>query len=469
MVNERVIPINKIKKGAKIILFGAGKTGKQYWKQNTLLNWCEICLVVDTDYNKVIDFPVKVEAPDEIREVTVYDGILIAVVSETQRRKAVEMLLDMGVDKRKIIEDVSCFCIRESYDDIMCFTENEESNDILKIGFCLEGSIGDDIISLKLYQTLVQMAPVSKIDIFTTFFGFPEIIFWGQKNLNHFIHRMPEKEDRDGYDILIRSYYEPSLIYCNLTRVESIYPVLAEKLKILFEYQKRELVNSSGQFYYVRRIQWDRARFMGWNCYTFLGSSGAFDIKDQYVDFYTNSEYEQRFEELKPQKPYITYNFGAANPLKDGKRHTKMWPYEYHTELNRLLKARFPQIELIQLGADDVTCIPGADRYILGENLEVTKYILKNSLFHFDCEGGLVHMATQLGTKCFVVFGPTPVGFFGYDRNVNIAPKVCGECCGLTKDWFTHCYKYEKAECMYSISPEYVFSLLEKYLQDLGY
>jgi ADP-heptose:LPS heptosyltransferase len=50
---------------------------------------------------------------------------------------------------------------------------------------------------------------------------------------------------------------------------------------------------------------------------------------------------------------------------------------------------------------------------------------------HIDDEGGLVHMATALGTKCAVLFGPTPVGIFGYEQNINICADTCKECFGI--------------------------------------
>jgi len=249
--------------------------------------------------------------------------------------------------------------------------------------------------------------------------------------------------------------FEPSLLSCNFDRVESISPRLAERLHILYEYQKSDFVDLPIGAY-MNRVRLERARFMGGNRYTLYGCSGAFDMKSQYVDFFIDEEYEEDYKSLGLSKSYITYNFGASDPLKNGKVQTKMWPYEYHEKLNRIFKERFPEIELVQIGGKDVTCVPGADRYIIGQNLEVAKYVLKNSLCHIDCEGGLVHMATQLGTKCVVMFGPTPVWFFGYDRNINLAPIVCGECKGLVKDWYTRCLKYDRPECMYSITPERV-------------
>ena len=64
----------------------------------------------------------------------------------------------------------------------------------------------------------------------------------------------------------------------------------------------------------------------------------------------------------------------------------------------------------------------------MGESLELVKYVLKGSLLHIDCDSGLVHLATQLGTKCVVLFGQTSVWYFGYEQNINIVSKVCNSC-----------------------------------------
>jgi len=108
----------------------------------------------------------------------------------------------------------------------------------------------------------------------------------------------------------------------------------------------------------------------------------------------------------------------------------------------------------------------GADHYILGEDLEVTKWVLRQSMLHIDCEGGLVHLATQLSTKCAVIFGPTPPTFYGYEQNINILPEKCGNCMGVHDEWSTVCFKGQaQPECMYSTTAEKVLKEVSNLLK----
>lgn len=86
----------------------------------------------------------------------------------------------------------------------------------------------------------------------------------------------------------------------------------------------------------------------------------------------------------------------------------------------------------------------------------MVKYILKNALFHLDCEGGLVHLATAIGTKCIVLFGPTPLKYYAYPQNVNIHTGVCEGCMDLSDNWPYECINNKRQCCMYSITPEMV-------------
>ncbi len=466
MSTEIFIPIDRIEQGAKVILYGAGNNGEKIWLQNAKLKWCNICAVVDGMHSRIIDFPVAVTDPESTIKKYEYDYILISVAADKPKREIMNALRTWGVKEACIIEAFPN-SLPDKNIPIIEYKDTNINSERLQIGFYPGGVMGDNLIALKLYQELVKLVPNCEIDVLVYFKVFPEAIFGRQKNLRKIIYRTPNEEDKNTYDLIIQSHFEPSIVYCNMQRVEQLAPVLAGKLKILYEYQNSDLFTCPIS-QYMNRLQWDRAKFKGWNCYTLLGSSGAFDIHDTYVDFDVNNSYENEYKSLNLSKQYITYNFGASDPLKDGKRQTKMWPYEYHCELNKMIKRAFPNIELVQLGASDVTKVPGADRYILGENLEVTKYILKNAILHFDCEGGLVHLATQLGTKCFVVFGPTPVSFFGYEENTNIVSEKCKECCGLIKDWYTRCYKYKRPECMYAIYPKKVFLLIKEYLENLN-
>lgn len=113
------------------------------------------------------------------------------------------------------------------------------------------------------------------------------------------------------------------------------------------------------------------------------------------------------------QTKYITINFGA-DVMRIGQTQLKLWPKENLEKFVNIFKNAYPDYQVVQLGSADATRIKNVDIYVLGKSIELTKWILKKSSCHVDCEGGLVHLATQFGTKCIVIFGPTPVHMYGY-------------------------------------------------------
>jgi ADP-heptose:LPS heptosyltransferase len=199
-----------------------------------------------------------------------------------------------------------------------------------------------------------------------------------------------------------------------------------------------------------------KAGFEGINRYTALGHNGIFDLDDQKTSISMNESYEDLFKDLHLDQ-YITFNRSAAKIPGEDKEQTKIWPREHYQDFISEFKKRFSGIEVVQIGDRETDRFDCADRHYLGEDMELVKYILKHSLFHLDCEGGLVHIATQLGTKCIVLFGPTSSQYFGYEQNINISSEICGDCRGIAADWQVHCYrKQDKLICMRSITAERV-------------
>ena len=75
--------------------------------------------------------------------------------------------------------------------------------------------------------------------------------------------------------------------------------------------------------------------------------------------------------------------------------------------------------------------------------------MIKHSLCHIDTEGGLVHLANAVHTRCVVLFGPTPVEFFGYPQNINLEPSGCKACWFATQNWLIECPRHTSGpECM---------------------
>jgi SAM-dependent methyltransferase len=107
-------------------------------------------------------------------------------------------------------------------------------------------------------------------------------------------------------------------------------------------------------------------------------------------------------------------------------------------------------IDVIQLGVAEEEKIEGVTFYLNGQtSLEETGLLIKHSLCHIDTEGGLVHLANAVHTRCVVLFGPTPVEFFGYPQNINLEPSGCKVCWFATQNWLIECPRHTSGpECM---------------------
>ena len=465
MVTERIFPFERMEKNSKVILYGAGKVSREYIQQNEKLQWCDILFAVDINGSSITNFPISVYLPQYISNIVKYDYILIAIASIKKRNDAKKLLLQLGIPKDKIIDEIDCFYWDR---DGMIKNQNETNlinNSQLRIGIIFTGGLGDQIMQLCIYQQLVEIDKDCIIDIIVPQkrMEFAKCIFFHQARLGKIKEWDMSERDYNVYSIVLKLDFEIEIVKFDLEYVKKKSHKLAKKILQLQNYNKYEFLGLPVNTY-SSRMKIDRAKFEGKNHYTMYNCNNIFNIVNQKVKLEINEVYVEQFKQLKLGKRYCTYNYGADDVSGNGKLQTKLWPYKYHERFNQLFKKVFPTIELVQLGGKNATKIPYADRYILGERLEIVEHILKNSLLHIDCEGGLVHLATQLETKCCVLFGPTPAWFYGYPQNINIESTVCGECIYMYQDWFTCCHRNGKAECMKSITPQIVMEKIKQYL-----
>ena len=154
---------------------------------------------------------------------------------------------------------------------------------------------------------------------------------------------------------------------------------------------------------------------------------------------------------------FITIHDGWDENTKiSGKISTKSYPPEKWTELVRLLKLKMPEFLIVQLGGlGNGSDINGTDANLRGKTtLKEAASILSKSSLHIDADSGLAHIATSLGTPCAVLFGPTNAAYCSYPENLNITPRLCGNCWWCTDGWMSTCPKgLATPECMNSIEP----------------
>lgn len=96
---DQVFPFDKVSKGERIVLYGAGNLGRLYRAQLMAVNYCDIVLWADKNYEKYEEI---VKAPSEIGQES-YDKVVIAIEDEKIREVVKDNLVEMGVPTEQII------------------------------------------------------------------------------------------------------------------------------------------------------------------------------------------------------------------------------------------------------------------------------------------------------------------------------------------------------------------------------
>lgn len=341
---------------------------------------------------------------------------------------------------------------KEYYDD-----------DLVHIAFYPIGGLGDFIISKAVLEDVIELAAGRcVITLFCDKDVFGKAIYRDEVSEIKEYYRFDSEFYRYDLSICVEHFIHIEAVK---DRIREITPVLYERIMYIKNNWDKLYIDIPDQWT-RERMQFERCGREGIDRWTEQRMDKAFPIADYKVKIPLDDSYGRQFEEELTDVEYITINYGT-DAIEMGKRQLKMWTVDGYERLIQLIKDEYSDIKVVQLGASNNLRIKGVDKFILGQSIEYVKHIIKHSICHIDCEGGLVHLATQLGTKCIVLFGPTPVHMYGYKQNINIVSDVCNNCMGMTENWAYKCSKgYEEAICMKGILPEIVFSEFKKIMKE---
>lgn len=466
-----LFPFEKIPQGSKVVIYGAGKVGQEYLQQILASQYCIPIAFLDRNHQNLPPLVIPVYAPQQVKEIA-FDYIVIALQAGYFVKKVVESLVSYGVEKERIIYIPA----RNAYQILAYYGVRETTEDSLS--YCKEGisvalkfgpGLGDAIVKKRMVAELARMAPECCIDIYAP--GINEILqaIYGQEGemINRFVDDggMLFAQSAQKYHVAIETIFNMiNIVSLQTAKIETINPAFADRMDRLQKSWNEYHINNS--LVINRFVHLNRMKYLGLNYYNYLNFTGAFQIDNFKVDIPLQDSKEALCHLDEIQGDYVTVNYGSrADADSKNNAVAKQWPYAYWKNLVTLFKEKYPMIKMVQLGVRDAARIPGIDYYLLGENLEIVKHILKNSLLHIDIEGGLVHLATQLQTKCIVLFGPTQKWFFGYPQNINIQAGACHDCHFLY-DGVNVCARgMKEPECMYSITPELVMEKVEEHFE----
>lgn len=97
-----LFPFEKIEKGSKIIIYGAGYMGTQYYEQMEKTKYCHVVGMVDSNADKMNNSEYPLYTIDFVRQ-NEFDYIVIAIAKKEYVEEVISCLTGKGVDLSKII------------------------------------------------------------------------------------------------------------------------------------------------------------------------------------------------------------------------------------------------------------------------------------------------------------------------------------------------------------------------------
>ena len=460
-----LFPFERVPRGARIVIYGAGVLGQEYLHQMMMTHYCEVVAMADRNHAAYQNISVPVIAPTEIH-AQAFDNVVIALRTRTHLKEFLDVLQKQGISEDVIIDgderqDCSIFLEEAFTSENGRMHSYQHSKQNLLVNF--SGGFGACVIYKKIMESFIRLAPRICIDVFASrgvdFLRFlyadtPQV---RQIELNLGVRYQSQMEH---YAAAI-SFYGHALHVDVLQHTDAFPEALEDVLQRLQQETSQE--NPSYKIPIYTSIY--RTIFQGGTVYDRLSYHGIIPISDKHVHIPEDAEARMEMQDAH-LGTYVTLNFGNGI-AGNAKAVAKSWTKERFEKVIQILHDADPELQILQLGEARASRLSGARHDFLGARWPLVAQILVHSKLHIDIEGGLVHLATQMGTKCLVLFGATPVEYYGYPENINLHVGTCHGCYGLYEDVNRCARDLAEPECMYSITPKMVADAARTYLDSI--
>jgi ADP-heptose:LPS heptosyltransferase len=309
------------------------------------------------------------------------------------------------------------------------------------VAFVIHGGLGDKIRERSVLESLLSMFPNNTVvDIYNRR---ARIVFNGV-NIRFFLDLEIWQITKNKYDVM----YVLSGNAAEIFYVKSGKGFVDTILKNISNHKNTYFSENNKNRHLVSDIK---------------AKSGVGNINDLSLSVNYKRKSLEKFN-IGNSLKYITIQYGFGG---DGKNDdVKCWNTNNWERLIKILKNRFSNISIIQIGISSYK-LQNVDINVAKK----TSYnelcsILKNSLLHIDIDGACSHISWALGTKSIVLFGPTDAQYCAYPGNINIMSSICGSCWNK----FCRCIIGEEkpSVCMNSIKPEFVAQKAIEYISSLN-
>lgn len=107
-----------------------------------------------------------------------------------------------------------------------------------------------------------------------------------------------------------------------------------------------------------------------------------------------------------------------SSRLKSGNRNAKNYPY--WNELIVLIKTKYPDIKIIQVGIEGEELLNGVDEYLFNRHLNVLADYIRQCDTWISVDNFFHHWAIYNGKPGIVIWGQSDPNIFGFPQNTNI-------------------------------------------------
>ena len=463
---QYLFPFELIRPNSKVLIYGAGELGIAYVEQLLLTNYAKVVGIVDRRWQEYQEMYVSVYSPSMIANL-VFDYVVVALKTQIYLDDILLNLCKAGIDKERIV----FVGVRTQKTDIFI---NSNNNIVSKLAYNIApisiamqfgGGLGDAIIKKKFILEIIKKIPNLKIDIYAPLNSdFFNAVYRDVSEINCLVNDSGAlyQSQKGNYCLAMQVFHMLRIDNMNIDKLRCYSPDFATLVeKAERNIKEYALTNFPSEQDY---LHYGRMRLHGYNIYGSYNYSGLVHIEKENWRVsipQPTQDIVTKFNNMKLGE-YITFNYGNGTTSKSNKElNNKQWPAIYFEETIKLFKQAHPNVKILQLGDKTTDRIEGADEYILGENFDMVKCLLKGAIIHLDTEGALVHLATQLGTRCVVIFGSSPVDIFAYSDNINLKPTECGGCIRLYGGSFACPLKKNPPACLSSIKVYQVVKSLD--------
>lgn len=447
-----LFPFEKIEKGESVAIYGAGVIGQEFVAQIRKSNYAKLAFVIDKNADKVHIGNCKIIYPEFIKDYD-FDKIVIALQSEKNINDVKKLLINLGVDESRIIYTPDSN-LADAVNQPFCV--NGENDEILHIAIHNSFGLGDAMMDILLINGLRKtIGEKCTIDYICRY----KELFLGNPMPDH-VYSDEEILSEQRYDLYIESKHIAQIVYWAEDKVKRISETLHTFCKHNIELQEKYMGRPVKMHeLYLRAKLLNRTRIEEIDLYNDLGISR----NDMPVFTWDCDENEvlKRYGLFGIQYIAVNRDIDVDGSLN----HPKLWSKKYYEDLLSLLKQKYQDIYLVQLGAGRENIqLDGIDINLVGRTtIDETKVLLKNAITLISSEGGLVHLMHFLNGKSIVIFGPTDEKHFGYEKDIKVVNRKCGlPCVYMEDDWGQRCILGKEQErCVNQVTPEMVMKVME--------